>query len=85
VEFWDRDGSYRAGFGVWPDGGTGAELLDRSGTLRTRLGQRADDGPATAELYGGDGQFKVAMGEYPDGAGRISLWNAEGEPITGEI
>ena len=26
VEFWDADGAYRAGFGVWPDGEAGPEL-----------------------------------------------------------
>ena len=41
LEFWDRDGAYRAGVGVWPDGGTGIELQDDAGTLRARLGRGA--------------------------------------------
>jgi hypothetical protein len=90
IEFWDRDGAYRAGLGVWPDGGTGIELLDGAGTLRSRIGQRRveggpGDGAATLELYGGDGSFKAAMGEYPDGAGRLSLWDADGTPTTGRV
>ena len=74
---WDRDGASRAGTGVWPDGGTGLELLDERGTLRARLGQRADVGAPTIELYGADGAFRAAMGEYPDGAGRVNLWDAD--------
>ncbi len=28
VEFWDADGDYRAGFGVWPEGAAGPEVPD---------------------------------------------------------
>lgn len=84
AEFWDARGAYRAGFGAWPDGGTGTELLDADGGLRARFGQRAE-GPATVELYDGRGGFRAAMGEYPDGAGRLSLWDAHGRPISGRV
>ena len=87
AEFWDRDGHYRAGVGVWPDGGTGMELLDGAGTLRGRVGQRPDPprSPSTVELYGADGAFRVAAGEYPDGAGRINLWDGEGRSMAGPL
>lgn len=77
-----RDSAYRAGTGVWPDGGTGLELLDEGGTLRARLGPRADVGAPTLEPYGADGAFRAAMGEYPDGSGRVNLWDADGRSIA---
>ncbi len=87
MEFWDRDGSYRAGLGTWPDGGTGIELVDDTGTLRTRVGQRGGvpGEPAVLELYGAGGSFKAAMGEYPDGAGRLNLWDADGNSVVGRV
>ncbi|MCW3038760.1 MAG: hypothetical protein JWM31_665, partial [Solirubrobacterales bacterium] len=87
VEFWDRDGSYRAGVGTWPDGGTGVELLDAAGTLRTRVGQRGGVAgePAVIELYGAAGDFKAAIGEYPDGSGRLNLWEADGRSASGPV
>ena len=37
------------------------------------------------ELYGARGDFKVAMGEYPDGAGRLNLWDEHGDSVTGRV
>ena len=31
------------------------------------------------------GGFRAAMGEYPDGAGRLSLWDADGTPVSGRV
>ena len=28
AEFWDADGAYRAGFGVWPEGDAGAAEIE---------------------------------------------------------
>lgn len=82
----DVDGMVRATLTVEPGGSAALKLADRAGTYRSTVGAWVD-GSAGLDVFDAERNHRISVSQRQlrTRVGRLSLWDAHGNPIVGEL
>ena len=81
IGFWDKNGLYRAGFGIFENGDGAITFYDDEGNAVSEYGI-APDGIVRMGFWDKAGSFRAGLGMYVNGDGALTFYDRSGRPVT---